>query len=260
MPFGSAEDSKTISYSNTGSWTNSRCWMYASLMGKREVTLVAPEIYHLTTHAVEDRPLAVDDADWKHLQTLLRYHLNPQPNLPSYSHLRRLGPKQRKALEQVTTAPGEGLVDLLCYCFLPTHLHLLLRQNIEDGVSRYLQRLLNSYARYFNTRHDRSGTLFDGRFHATHVSTDEQFLHVTRYIHLNPYAAGLTDNPLSYPWSSLAEYLGLTDLGICHRQLLESMISQSEYRSFILRHAPHARELERTKHQLKHSNTGSWIR
>lgn len=232
--------------------------MYTFPMGKREVTLATPEIYHLTTHAVEDRQLAGDDKDWQHLRTLLRYCLNPQPNLPSYSRLRRLGPKQRKIFENVTIALGGGLVDLLCYCFLPTHLHLLLRQNVEDGVSRYLQRLLNSYARYFNTRHDRSGTLFDGRFHATHVGTDEQFLHVTRYIHLNPFAAGLTDNPLSYPWSSLAEYLGTTEPGICHRQLLDSMISQSEYRSFVLRHAPRARELERTKHQLKHSNTGSW--
>ena len=133
---------------------------------------------------------------------------------------------------------------------MPSHLHLLLREVVDEGVSRYLQRLLNSYARYYNTRYHRSGPLFSGRFHAGHVPDTDLLLHVSRYIHLNPYSAGLVADPLAYQWSSLNEYIGQPTTSICRTDAILSITSASEYRQFVLDHADYARTLARIKTAL----------
>jgi len=113
-----------------------------------------------------------------------------------------------------------------------------------------MQRLANSYARYFNVRHHRSGPLFSGPFKAVSIEGDDQFLHVTRYIHLNPYVAGVVKTPLAYTWSSLSEYIALGAPRICHTELLASMMTPSEYVAFMNDQADYARELEDIKHLL----------
>lgn len=135
---------------------------------------------------------------------------------------------------------------------MPNHIHLLLRENAEHGISTFLQRVLNAYAKYFNRRHKRTGHLFSGRYHAMHVESDEQFLHVTRYIHLNPHVAGLSPDPFAYSWSSLPEYAGDPAAPpLCHTDLLSSMMRRDVYRAFVLDHAAYARSLAGIKRTLK---------
>ncbi len=128
-------------------------------------------------------------------------HCLPQGSIPSYSRARKI------KKEHQLTRPGEGLVDVLCYCLMSNHVHFLLRENVDNGISRYMQRLLNSYARYFNVSSQRSGSLFVNPFKAVLVVNDNQLLHVGRYIHLNPYVAHMVEDPFGYRWSSLSEYL-----------------------------------------------------
>jgi putative transposase len=78
---------------------------------------------------------------------------------------------------------------------MPSHYHFLLRPEEDGLLSRFIQRLFNSYTQAFNKQQGRSGTLFEGRAKSVRVDTDEYVLHLCRYIHLNPVRAGLVAHP-----------------------------------------------------------------
>jgi putative transposase len=89
----------------------------------------------------------------------------------------------------------------LAYCLMPNHIHLLL-ETPQTNLGAGMQRLQGSYAQTFNRRHHRSGHLFQGRYGAAHITTDEQFWTAAAYVALNPVAAGLCQTPEEWPWSS----------------------------------------------------------
>jgi putative transposase len=88
------------------------------------------------------------------------------------------------------------------YALMSNHVHLLVTPPNETGVSRMMQLLGRMYVRYFNTRHRRSGTLWEGRFKSALVDTSAYFLTCSRYIDLNPVQAGIVEAPNAYAWSS----------------------------------------------------------
>ena len=89
---------------------------------------------------------------------------------------------------------------------MPNHFHLLAREKTGQGVTKLMQRALPSYATYFNEKHGFSGSLFDRGYRCVRVKTEEQLLHLSRYIHLNP--KGLVDSLDEYSYSSYSDYLG----------------------------------------------------
>ncbi|TSC97237.1 MAG: putative transposase [Candidatus Berkelbacteria bacterium Licking1014_2] len=78
----------------------------------------------------------------------------------------------------------------------------MLKQIVSGGITNFMKRVQNSYTRFYNEKNKRVGTLYQGTFKAVAIKNDEQLLHVSRYIHLNPYAARLTDDIEKYQWSS----------------------------------------------------------
>ena len=100
---------------------------------------------------------------------------------------------------------AEGGADLLAWCLMENHVHLLLRARLEDLES--LMRSLNtSFARYYNGRHGHVGPVFQGRYKSIPVETDAQLLETVRYIHHNPQAANVCGHR-DYEWSSFQFYL-----------------------------------------------------
>lgn len=205
--------------------------------------LAPGEVYHICTHGVDKKNILRDKADYERCLALLK-HCLPQGVIQSYSIAKRL----KNEIE--LTPSGRGLVDILGYCLMNNHFHLLIRENIDDGTSLYMQRLLGSYAKYFNLRYKRSGPLFMGRFKAVLVNSDEQLLHVSRYIHLNPYVAHMVEDPLVYSWSSLGNYIGAIATKICHTELISKMMDSKAYLEFVKDEADYARATEDSKHLL----------
>lgn len=125
------------------------------------------------------------------------------------------------------------LVDIVSCCIMPTHIHLLLKQTADAGISKYIAKVLNSYTRYFNLKHHRKGPLWEGHFSNVLVVSDEQLLHLSRYIHLNPTSAGLVKNPEDWAYSSYLEYIK-PDLegGLCNFKGLFDL-SPAQYRKFV---------------------------
>ncbi len=109
--------------------------------------------------------------------------------------------------------PREMLVDVLAFALMPNHFHLLLKQRKENGVTKFMQKLGAGYALYFNEKNQRSGVLFQGRFKAVEVRSDEYLLHLPYYIHANPLdlnVNGINEIEFlnSYRWSSHMDYCG----------------------------------------------------
>jgi REP-associated tyrosine transposase len=92
---------------------------------------------------------------------------------------------------------------LLAFCLMQNHVHLLI-ETPDANLGTGMQRLHSDYAQQFNQRHGRSGHVFQGRYGAVSVSSDEQLWGVAAYLAMNPVKAGLCDTPEEWPWSSHA--------------------------------------------------------
>jgi REP element-mobilizing transposase RayT len=113
-----------------------------------------------------------------------------------------------KTLELSNREPSHRPVIIIAYCLMPNHFHLLLRPCLDD-LSHRMQLFGISYTKAINARYSRVGPLFQGKFQAVRVDTDEYLLHLSRYIHLNPVVAGLVKRPEEWEFSSYRDYLGL---------------------------------------------------
>ena len=92
------------------------------------------------------------------------------------------------------------------YCLMDNHYHLLI-ETPSGNLSQIMHHINGAYTAYFNTKHARSGHLFQGRYKAIVIDADEYAREVSRYIHLNPVRAGLIENPEEYRWSSCQYYM-----------------------------------------------------
>jgi len=211
-------------------------------MSGRELPLVTGEYYHTFNRGVARLPTFLDDRDYKQAMLSLSYYqfVHPPIKLSRYKSLPRV--EKDKLLESMNQS-NQKLAQIISFVFMPNHFHLLLKQNIDDGISKFISQFSNSYTRYFNTRHSRPGSLFQGTFKAVHVESEEQLLHLSRYIHLNPYVSAVVkkDQLATYPWSSYPDFLQ-------GKSQLPGFKSLAAYESFVSNHADYARELEIIKH------------
>ena len=99
-------------------------------------------------------------------------------------------------------ATEEFQVAVNAYVFMTNHVHLLLTPGEPRAISSAMHSASRRYAGYFNQRYERTGTLWEGRFHASLVTTDHYLFSCHRYIDLNPVRAGIVVDPSIYPWSS----------------------------------------------------------
>lgn len=199
-------------------------------------------IYHVYNRGVEKRQVFSSDRDYQRfLQTIYYYQFSgPKPKFSNQDRFRT------KDFDQ-----GPKIVEIICYCLMPNHFHLLIRQNKEDGIKEFISKVLNSYTKYFNTKNKRVGPLFQGTFKAVPTETDLQLMHVSRYIHLNPYTSGLTKDLNGYLYSSFVDYAGISDHSICNKEpVLTFFKGPKDYEEFVVGHSAYARELEIMKHLL----------
>lgn len=179
--------------------------------------------------------------DFKVFTEAAAYYLQPQPQV-KFSVYRF----QRK---QYQINLQKRLVEILAFCLMPTHFHFLLRQRMEKGIQRFIQRLSNSYAHYFSIKYRNAGPVFVGNFKSAHVDTEGQLVHISRYIHLNPVTAYLVERPEEYPYSSYKTYLGREKLEIINPDVvLSSFFSPKAYEEFVLNQKDYQRKLDLIQH------------
>jgi putative transposase len=115
----------------------------------------------------------------------------------------------RRFLEFLRESAKFYRVAIHAYVLMPNHVHLLATPADEDGLAAMMQKVGRLYVPWFNNKHGRSGTLFQGRFRTSVIDANAYFLACVRYIELNPLRNQLAFDPLEYPWSSYAHHAGV---------------------------------------------------
>lgn len=137
------------------------------------------------------------------------------------------------------------IVKIISYCIMPDHYHLLLKILKDNLLSKYVNDFENSYTRFFNTKLERKGPLWQSNFKVVKIKSEEQLLHVSRYIHLNPVTSYLVDKPENWLYSSYKYFLN--DV-IIKNYLTEISINESNsYKEFIENQIDYQRKLKMMK-------------
>jgi len=220
-------------------------------MPGREIPLVSGEIYHVINRGIASQPIFGDKRDYHRFLETIFYYQNQNPPL-RYAKFLTLSVEERNRILRNLKKKKDFNVEFMSFCLMPNHFHLLLRQVKDGGISKFLSNLTNSYTRYFNTKNQRKGPLFQGKFKAVRIENDNQLLHVTRYIHLNPYTSYVIKNVeelASYPYSSFQEYLNPNDNQIMNKdEVLSHFKSLRLFKEFTFDHADYQRKLDQIKH------------
>jgi len=138
---------------------------------------------------------------------------------------------------------------LIAYCLMDNHYHLLLRQNGDIEISKFMQAVFNVYTKAFNSKYKHSGTLFEGPYKAIHVDRSEYLLHLCRYIHWNPLEAGLVVKPEQWPYSNYAEFVGKRNGTLVDYEFVKLNFGSPEtYEDFVMNYLPP----EKTQKELRH--------
>lgn len=161
--------------------------------------------YHVYNRGVEKRIIFKDGQDYKVFLSYLKYSLSEPPKRGDIVKTFTLQGSPFKGLPRLPKN-FQNKIELLAFCLMPNHFHLLVKQEGKDTLKSFMMSLITRYSMYFNKKYDRVGSLFQGVYRGALITDEPYLLHLSRYIHLNP--SGLTKN-LTSAYSSYANYLGL---------------------------------------------------
>ena len=183
--------------------------------------LVTGEIFHVLNRGVDKRKIFLDDRDYlRFIHDLFEFNdVNPALNIGRYLNGSQLNDLRNQSISRT---PRKLIVEILAFCLMPNHFHLLLRQRMDGGITKFMRKLGIGYANYFNQKYERTGVLFQGRYKSVLVNQESHFIHLPYYIHLNPldllepeWRMGKIKNYKkaaefleSYRWSSHLDYTG----------------------------------------------------
>ncbi len=217
----------------------------------RKVPLNTNEIYHVFNRGIDARITFSNQKEFIRAYQVMKYYRFSSPPV-NFSKFINAGSEGIEKYNEVSW--GEKLVSIMCYCLMPNHFHFLVRQEVDGGISKFISQFLNSYTRYFNTKNERVGPLFLNDFKNVLIESEEQLLHLSRYIHLNPYSSEVVknlDGLYKYEWSSLTEYAGGSEDYICDKEMIMSYFKTKEsYKKFVSDRADYQRELKRIENLL----------
>ena len=216
----------------------------------RREKFVNGNVYHIFNRSISGYRIFNYPDDFKRFIASIKYYQIPRK--VSFSTYLKVNKIKNPVSPSIIGSTREGpIVEIIGFCLMPTHIHLILLQTKDDGISTFMNNLLNSYTRYFNLKIKRKGPLWEGRFKSVLVQTDEQLLHLTRYIHLNPVTAYIVDRPEQWEFSSYKEFIGERNREekICNFDKILDIEPES-YREFVNDNINFQRELAKIKKLL----------
>jgi len=186
--------------------------------------------YHIYNRGVEKRDIFLDPQDYKVFISYLANYLSP-PDLQGQT----LKVSPSRLLKNYYET-----IKLTCYCLMPNHFHLLLQQAQLYTIAEFMKSISTKYTVFFNRKYKRVGGLFQGRYKAVKVQSDEQLIYLTKYIHLNPSDLQPSRSDLevaNYPYSSVGNYLHKFTQSWIHSDLIlnnfDKKATRNSYHSFL---------------------------
>lgn len=159
--------------------------------------------YHIYNRGVEKRIIFLDQQDYGVFLSYLKEYLLPKNEKELYEKLSdpNISSKEKyKTIKLLHLNNFSDEITLLAYCLMPNHFHLFVKQKSANAIDKFMNSLATRYTMYFNSKYKRVGSLYQAVYKGVLISTEAQFLHLSRYIHKQ----ALKNQPCSYP-----EYLGL---------------------------------------------------
>lgn len=203
-------------------------------MGQRLVTFAEGEYYHVYNRGNSKQKIFLDTADYKRFQQLL-FIANASKAFTF---------RDAKKVDIFNFDRGEQLVNIEAYCLMPNHFHILFTPIQPDGAKKFIHKLSTAFSMYFNSRHERTGVLFEGRFKSQYADSDEYLKYLFSYIHLNPIKliqsdwkdVGLHDPAAAMKFLEKYQYSSLPDLMHWQRRqerfILDSKIAKDYFQSY----------------------------
>lgn len=197
--------------------------------------------YHIYNRGVAKQDIFCKHQDYIVFIRFLKEYLLP-PDHKDRLYLQGINPR-RKAISCY------GEVELLAYCLMPNHFHLLVKNVTRSGLTRFMKVVCTNYSMYFNREYHRVGPLFQGVYKGVSINNESYYKWITRYIHRNPIRLLARDQPLElYKYSSYPAYLGTWKVDWLNSLEISSMFSSLDprfgYRKFVEDYIDLGQELE----------------
>lgn len=212
-------------------------------MPQRAVVLANDEIYHVFNRSIARAEIFSSKTALNKIFEIVNYYRFTQDLRLSKFRSLQLSLKEEYLNRLKEKKP---LIEVYAFAFMPNHYHFLIKQLEDRGISKFISNLQNSYAKIFNLKNDRNGALFQNAFKAKRIETDEQFIHVSRYIHLNPVTAYLIefDKLVDYMWTSFEAYALGREMEFLNTEFLLKMFGSNErYIKFVSDRVDYQRKL-----------------
>ncbi len=220
-------------------------------MPYRKTPLVTDEVYHVFNCSIAGLPIFLNNKNCQRALDTVNFYRFEKPDL-RFSHYNRLPIQQKSEFLQNLKQKNTKRVKVWAYCLMPNHIHFVFKQLTENGIANFMSNLQESYAKYFNIKGERTGSLFQSMFKAVRIESDEQLIHVVRYVHLNPltsYVIRKIKELETYPWCSFAEYVGNQNMGIIDKEdILAHFSSIKRFKDFTYNQVDYQRKLAAIKH------------
>lgn len=223
-------------------------------MSRRKVLLVSNETYHVFNRSIAKTNLFSSKIHLRKILEIVDYYRYPQTvRLSKFKTLI----KDLKETYAARFKKATPLVEIYAYAFMPNHYHFLAKQLSDKGIVTFISNTQNSFAKYFNLKYNRAGSLFQNAFKGTRITSEEEFIHVSRYIHLNPatsYFIKTDDLPkdirTSFPYYQDAE----KDSLINTKLLIGIFKTKDCYKNFVFNQIDYQRKLNGIKNLIFEPN------
>jgi putative transposase len=204
----------------------------------RDIVIAPGEYYHIFNRGTRKQTIFHDANDWYRFLFLIIYFQSPV----TFQNISRLSKElvQPSVLniekEIIHKIIKDRYVELVSFCLMQNHFHLILKEKKEGGIALFMQRVLNGYTKYYNIKYQKSGHLFQGPYKAIHIENNTQLLHVSAYIHRNPRELPMwTDKEHMYVYSSYQDFVNKNRWGelLAPDIILGQFKDKKEYYDFV---------------------------
>jgi putative transposase len=199
-------------------------------MPYRSSPFITGEIYHVYNRTIAQESLFVHPKDYRRFLDLIWYYRFLHTPC-KYSVYYRLSNEARTEIKKTLESEDQKNCEILAFSQMPNHYHFLVRQLSDLGIHTFISNLQNSFAKYFNTKSNRCGGLFQAMFKGKRIETDEQLVHLMRYIHINTLTSYILkdgDQLAAYPYSSYGTYIGTQHIPFVSTSLLSGLFSSTD--------------------------------
>ncbi|HOL36027.1 MAG TPA: transposase [bacterium] len=172
-------------------------------MAKRELEIVCGNCYHVFNIAVNGARVFQQPSHYERFIRLIQYYRKDM--FWKYTRFESLKSYSPEVVLSQTNA--EKLVDIIAYCIMPNHFHIILKQVSDGGVAKFMAKITHSYAKFFNRRKKKIGPVWAGRYRCSKIETKNEFLCISRHLHMEPVFVGLVKTPGQWQYSSFNEYI-----------------------------------------------------